>query len=114
MNDDASKQTREEIYDLVLDFFDGSIVKTEAWFSTKNPLLGNVSPVYMLIVGREDKLKKFVTTQLELNLPKVYAVMRYGDFDTPYVHKIYDVPIRAQEEANRVGDEAYVEIFRIY
>jgi uncharacterized protein (DUF2384 family) len=35
-------------------------VKAEIWLQTKNPLLGDVSPVHMIKVGRFDKLIQFI------------------------------------------------------
>ena len=35
--------------------------KVQLWFQTKNPLLGNVSPDEMILAGRLDRLKKFIS-----------------------------------------------------
>lgn len=37
------------------------------WFMTSNPLLGNVSPIDMIHLGRGDKLCKWVKNQIEEN-----------------------------------------------
>lgn len=42
--------------------------KTVLWFQTPNPMLGNISPRQMIIVGRFNKLLKFVQTALSQNL----------------------------------------------
>lgn len=41
--------------------------KTVTWFETENPLLGGVSPVYMVKIGRIHKLVKFVDSCLSEN-----------------------------------------------
>ncbi len=61
-----SKTTRQ-CKRLVLDFFDSDLERAILWFATPNPLLGDVSPNYMMIVGRADKLLSFIEDQLELN-----------------------------------------------
>lgn len=38
--------------------------KTHVWFNTENPLLGGVSPIGMLAIGRGEKLEKFIQGQL--------------------------------------------------
>lgn len=52
----------------LLEFFKGDFDKVELWLSTKNPLLGGVSPWVMLCV-RPGKLLGFVETQLSENAP---------------------------------------------
>jgi len=48
------------ICQLVAEFFDGDPEKTSLWFSTPNPMLGDVSPRDMLRFGRYKKLLKFI------------------------------------------------------
>lgn len=43
--------------------------KATTWFQSDNPLLGNVSPYYMVIEGRGEKLLKFIDAQLEEGEP---------------------------------------------
>lgn len=38
-----------------------------AWFTTLNPLLGNVSPIDMIKIGRQDKLCKWIVNQIDEN-----------------------------------------------
>lgn len=40
---------------------------TWEWMTSKNPLLGNLTPHDMIYAGRFEKLHKFVTTMLEEN-----------------------------------------------
>ncbi len=54
---------------LIEEHFKGDGQKANAWFKTQNPLLGDVSPYWMIYVGRIDKLLKFIETQLEGNHP---------------------------------------------
>jgi hypothetical protein len=55
---------------LVAEFFDGNSTKTELWFSTPNPQLGNITPVDMIKIGRVRKLLSFVQTALSENKPQ--------------------------------------------
>ena len=52
---------------LVAQFFDGDARKTQLWFQTRNPLLGNISPRDMVRYGRHEKLRKVVMEALEEN-----------------------------------------------
>lgn len=53
---------------LVLKFFNGDRGKTDLWFETNNPLLGNVRPAGMAI-WEPDKLLKFIKESLLENKP---------------------------------------------
>jgi hypothetical protein len=45
---------------LVARAFDGDTEKTLAWFRTRNPLLGDISPKDMIRLGRYERLRKFI------------------------------------------------------
>jgi hypothetical protein len=45
---------------LVMEFFSGNIDKTHLWFTTRNPLLGNLSPREMIRLGLYRKVLRFV------------------------------------------------------
>ncbi len=45
------------------------IEKTLTWLETENPLLGGVTPVYMIKIGRIHKLIKFIKSLIEENYP---------------------------------------------
>ena len=45
---------------LVAEYFNGNPQKTELWFRTLNPLLGNVAPRDMIRFGRYKKLLNFI------------------------------------------------------
>ena len=69
--DDAIPQPMRErlaeianICNLVAQHFDGDRQKTALWFTTKNPMLGDISPCDMIRVGRYDKLRRFVVNAL--------------------------------------------------
>jgi len=40
-----------------------------AWMTTKNPMLGGVTPLWMMEHGRGDKLAKFIRAALKENKP---------------------------------------------
>jgi hypothetical protein len=52
---------------LVAQFFQGDVTKTQLWFQTKNPLLGNISPRDMVRYGRHEKLRRVVMDALTAN-----------------------------------------------
>jgi uncharacterized protein (DUF2384 family) len=56
------------IHTIVWDFF-GEDKKTDIWFETPNPLLGDISPAQMLMLGRGEKLLKIVQNWMEGNMP---------------------------------------------
>jgi hypothetical protein len=66
----APKEVREHleqvanICNLVFEFFQDD-VKTQLWFKTPNPMLGNVSPRDMIRFGRYNKLLRFITQAIE-------------------------------------------------
>lgn len=45
---------------LVMDFFGGDLDKTCLWFTTRNPLLGNISPREMIRLGLYRRVLRFV------------------------------------------------------
>ena len=55
------------LFNLVAGHFQGDAGKTALWFTTLNPLLGNVKPRDMIRFGRYKKLFKFVATALAEN-----------------------------------------------
>jgi hypothetical protein len=60
------KAEAELAWKVVYTFF-GDRDKAELWFKTENPMLGNVSPAYMIQTGRFDKLMKFINEALYNN-----------------------------------------------
>ncbi len=52
---------------LVAQFFEGDVARTQLWFKTKNPLLGNISPRDMVRYGRHEKLRRIVMESLTEN-----------------------------------------------
>ena len=56
----------QQVYDLVLAFFNGDYEKTLLWMRTSNRLIGNMRPKD-LIVLRPGKVLKFVQTSLREN-----------------------------------------------
>lgn len=63
----AMRADSDEILNLVADFFDGDPAKTELWMRTDNPLLGGISPEFMVRIGRSGKLLKIVRQCLDEN-----------------------------------------------
>ena len=56
-----------EIFTLVNEFFKGNDEKVKAWFETTNPMLGDVSPMSMIMWGRSEKLLAFVKNCIDGN-----------------------------------------------
>lgn len=50
-----------------LDRFFGDVRKSQLWFRTPNPLLGNITPDAMIQAGRGEKLLKFVRVCIDEN-----------------------------------------------
>ncbi len=55
------------LLNLVAEHFHGNAQKTTLWFTTLNPLLGNIAPRDMIRFGRYKKLFKFVVNALAEN-----------------------------------------------
>lgn len=55
---------KDTLYSKVLTFFKGDAQKTTTWFNTSNSMLGDVSPMDMLMEGKAEKLEKFIDEQL--------------------------------------------------
>lgn len=55
------------LLNLVAEHFGGDAEKTALWFSTENPMLGNIAPRDMIKVGRYNKLYKFILNALSGN-----------------------------------------------
>ncbi len=55
------------LLNLVAGHFEGDAKKTTQWFTTINPLLGNVTPRDMIRFGRYKKLFKFVVNAIAEN-----------------------------------------------
>ena len=55
------------LLNLVAEYFNGDATKTALWFTTPNPLLGNISPRDMIRFGRYKKLFKFIFNALAEN-----------------------------------------------
>lgn len=43
--------------------------KCDLWLSTRNPHLGNIQPIVLIILGKEEKLVEFIKANLEGDLP---------------------------------------------
>lgn len=58
-----------EAFKLVEQYFNylGKPQRAHKWFATPNPLLGDVSPITMIKLGREEKLLNFIKHALEGN-----------------------------------------------
>ena len=54
------------VINLVASHFE-DIDKTKLWFQIPNPLLGNISPRDMIILGRFNRLYKFIITAIDEN-----------------------------------------------
>lgn len=57
--------------------FGGDVDKTVAWFQTRNPLLGDISPRDMIRLGRFEQLRKFILASLQ-EAPMAPAAQVHG------------------------------------
>lgn len=62
-------KNRNAVLKLVVEFFGGNVKKAELWMNSRNPLLGNITPEFMISVGRSDRLLKFVKNCIAENQP---------------------------------------------
>jgi hypothetical protein len=72
-----------EIYARVAEFFQNTR-KTTAWFRARNPLLGGLRPVEMLLSGRAQRLLRFVRqteASLSTPMPREIALARKREID---------------------------------
>ena len=70
------KERLEEIantINLVARVLDGDVEKTTAWFKTRNPLLGDISPRDMIRLGRYERLRKFIINAMSENSKARYV-----------------------------------------
>lgn len=59
------EEVLDNIFDLLMEYFDGDKAKVHLWLEAPNPLLGNINPHYMIKIGREEKLLKFIKGALD-------------------------------------------------
>lgn len=76
-------------YDLVTAFFGGNLDRAVLWFRTPNPMLGEVTPEFMIYFGRGDKLLLFIRRSLSENTLPCPAC-NSGDF---WVHGVDDLVV---------------------
>lgn len=58
----------KDVWDIVLKEFDGDKKKTKEWFETKNPFLGNVTPMDLVRIGKVHALKEIVKNIIDGNI----------------------------------------------
>jgi hypothetical protein len=67
------KATKE----MIKDFFKAEPKKVGYWIQTPNPLLGEISPLTMIVMGRFEKLEQFILSKLwENSAPETPAPER--------------------------------------
>jgi hypothetical protein len=57
----------QEIYNILLDFYDDDIEMVNAWMETMNPNLGGISPNTMVKLGRHEKLLQMMQVLISEN-----------------------------------------------
>jgi len=62
-----SQEKIEQVCNEVMEMMGWNKDKAMCWCALKNPNLGGVSPIDMILMGREDKLKKFMGWAKEEN-----------------------------------------------
>lgn len=61
---------KEDLTQKIMEALNWDLEKTLLWFNTRNPLLGGLTPDFILNSGREEKLIKFITISLDENTKK--------------------------------------------
>lgn len=78
------EQVRERLEEIantmnmVANAFDGDVHKTVAWFRTRNPMLGDVSPRDMIRLGRYERLRKFIINAMHERSAERYLPLGSG------------------------------------
>ncbi len=67
------------LINLVAKVFEGNTDKTVAWFQTRNPMLGDISPRDMIRLGRFERLRQFVLEHLQQTPSSPSNVHRLDD-----------------------------------
>lgn len=49
---------------LVLRFFKGDRLKAQVWFCTRHPMLGDLVPAQMIVLGREGRLRAAIKNMM--------------------------------------------------
>lgn len=69
----STEMTEAELRELVPDswisvlrFFSGNSTKTLTWFNSRNPNLGDISPVEMIRLNHTQKLERWIKLQIEV------------------------------------------------
>ena len=57
----------QQYFDKIKAYFNGDETKTWLWWKTKNPYFGMFSPLDMLKLGRESKVKRFIDNAIDEN-----------------------------------------------
>jgi hypothetical protein len=63
----SQRQTLLRYQTQVTEFFSGDAQKCQLWFAAKNPMLGGVSPLQMIRMGRLDRLGLFIDEAISAN-----------------------------------------------
>ena len=53
-----------QVFDVLMDHFEGDRDKVFLWMISDNPMLGDCSPVFMISVGRGVKLLRWMERQI--------------------------------------------------
>lgn len=54
----------EKINKYLFEFFNGDLNKVNKWLNTENPMLGGIKPSDMILLGRGEKLLRFIKTAI--------------------------------------------------
>jgi len=64
-----NKEKEKEATKFLFDFFDGDISLIATWLDTKNPMIGNITPLEMIKRGRAKRLVKMILAMKEGDFP---------------------------------------------
>lgn len=65
----ALSEEYDTLRNLVMDHMKWDIKKADQWMALKNPLLGGISPLWMIVRGRGHKVKSFILAAIDENKP---------------------------------------------
>lgn len=63
----TNRRDYKVVFKKIKAFFKGNEAKATSWMLQENPWLGGMSPVDMIIIGRGDKLLKWIVSAVDEN-----------------------------------------------
>lgn len=56
----TARANYQKVHEIIIEFFDNNKLKAHQWMTAKNPMLGGLSPDFMIMSGRGKKLLQII------------------------------------------------------